>query len=185
MAAFTPRLSDGTFTFKQHTEAATGLLDQPAPRDPEDILGLPAGQRIGLHHQGSRDIDGDVVEVWSSGSGHYEVHVADESFAFYRDSDLHRHGGPAVVYADGRKDWYENGMGVIAARPFNLAESPLPGGGTRYAGMRSVEGKAPNAVARDVRDDLRDLQRIGFLPDGATVNVSSTTKGDEVRQRPR
>ncbi|MGW8431128.1 hypothetical protein ACWGJ9_08390 [Curtobacterium citreum] len=176
MATYTPRLTDGTFTFKQHSEAAAGLLDQPTPRDPEDVLGVPADQRIGLHHQGSRDVDGDLVEVWSSGSGHYEVHVADEFIAFYRDSDLHRHGGPAVVTADGKEDWYENGHLVIAARPFDLVEERLPAGGTRYAGVRSIADRKPLEVARDVRDDLRDLQRIGFLPEGATIQVSTTTK---------
>lgn len=177
MTGYTPRLTDGTFTFKQHSEAAAGLLDQPAPRDPEDILGVPVDQRIGLHHQGRRDVDGDVVEVWSSGSGHYEVHVADGFIAFYRDSDLHRYGGPAVIRADGKEDWYENGHLIIAARPFDLVEERLPGGGTRYSGVRSIASKTPVAVARDVRDDLRDLQRIRFLPDGATVNVTSIAKG--------
>jgi hypothetical protein len=172
-----PRLGNGTFSFKRNTEAADGLITTDTPQDPEDLLSIPADERIGLHHQGRHNVEGDDVDVWSSGSGHHEVHVADGFIAFYRDSDLHRHGGPAVISASGKDDWYDHGMLVLAARPYDLVEERLSAGGTRHAGVRSVDGRAPSAVARDVRDDLRDLQRIGFLPANATVNVTSTQKG--------
>ena len=172
-----PRLGNGTFSFKRNTEAIDGLLTTQSARDPEDILDVPPEQRIGLHYQGTRDDDGDPVDVWTSGSGHYEVRVGDENIGFYVDGDLHRHGGPAHITADGQEDWYWRGIPVLAARPFDLVETPLPAGGTRHEGVRSIPNRPMPAIARDVRSDLADLDRIGFLPGGATVSVTSTQKG--------
>ena len=36
---------------------------------------------------------------------------------WYQNGLLHRGGGPAVIYADGRKVWYENGAYIRSERP--------------------------------------------------------------------
>ncbi|WIB65704.1 hypothetical protein [Curtobacterium sp. MCBD17_040] len=159
-------------------------------RDPEDILGVPDGERIGLHYAGVRHEGGEQVQVWSSGNGSYEVHVGEEgSIAFYLDGDLHRHGGPAVVLPDGTADWYRHGTLIEAARPTPPVKELLHAGPVdthRISGDRYVDGRRTAAIAQEVRADLRDLDSVGFFSDGATVLVSSaqaSTKSVNVRVR--
>jgi hypothetical protein len=170
-----PRLGNGTFTYKANTEAGTGLLNQALPRDPEDTLGVPADQRIGLHFQGLRDGDDGPVQVWSSGNGHYEVHVTEDGeTSFLKDGDLHRHGGPAVITADGDEYWFNHGRHIPVVP--DLPHDDASGVGTadethRYVGTHHVHGDEVARTARKLRQDMKTLADVGYLPDGATVNV--------------
>lgn len=185
----TGRHSDGLVpTTRQrdvHPQGEHGTRHRPPrpgdTRDPEDTLGVPADQRIGLTFQGVRDGNDVPVQVWSSGSGHYEVHVTDDGeTSFFKDGDLHRHGGPAVVTADGDKHWFDRGrhVPVVPESPHDDATRVGTSDEThRYIGTHHVHGDDVARTARRLRKDMKALSDVGHLPDGATVNVEGHRDG--------
>ena len=182
MTAPQPRRGNGEFTFKTWSDADSVTLAEPV--DPEERLGIPQDERIGLHYAGTRDIDGDNVQVWSSGNGSYEVLSWEDGHTLFTlDGDAHRVGGPAIIGADGQGDWYRHGTRIAAARPFpprKVVESTGPHGDTvRFTGDRYDAAMKPAAIARDVRRDLDSLTDVGIIPEGATVTVSGTTRGGD------
>lgn len=188
MSAPQPRTGNGEFTFKTYGDADDVTLGTISGRlDPEDVLNVPEEHRIGLHFQGVRDIDGETVDVWSSGNGSYEVETwRDGHTQFSLDGDAHRVGGPAIIGADGREDWFRHGTRVAAAHPSQptvVTLDPSSRNPTRkFTGQRFEDGRGTAPVARDVRRDLETLTEVGFLPAGSTVNVTSSSgaKGKSV-----
>ena len=50
----------------------------------------------------------------------YEVWVGDNGTQWwYKNDELHREDGPAVIYADGTKRWFLNGKQVTEAEVMN------------------------------------------------------------------
>jgi len=185
-----PRERNGEFGFKTFAADEILLAGTTAPGglvNPEDTLNVPHEDRIGLHYQGLREIDGENVEVWTSGNGSYEVETwKDGHTQFTFDGDLHRVGGPAVIGADGREDWFRRGTFIQAARPFPPTSVTDSGEGdkatTRFTGVKHIADRRMRFVADEIRRDLDTLSDIGFLPAGSTVNVTSTSgaKGKSV-----
>ena len=102
----------------------------------------------------------------------------DGSQHWYRNGELHREDGPAIVYPNGPQHWYRNGKshredGPAVIRPdgyqewclyLNDTQIDLIGGVLMIGGSRPVELADPDSKARIVRIlKRRKITPVGWL----------------------
>lgn len=180
---------DGRFTDKAQTVPEMTL-------NPSSELTPPGGDTELRLEQ----VFADGSQFWRASESRYAEVDADGSATWFRDGDISRKGGPAVVRADGRELWYDNGT---------LLENPRPAppttvvdkeaGTTTVTGSRFDENHAPRNVAALIRNDIRLAERAGTVESlgvdfavrtsgrqggEQTIHVTATMPGHRLRRLP-